>query len=451
MPGSRPAAATELLTLQRAAGNRAVARLVTRALLQRNGTPKERREKHPVGLAGTGTLADFKAVIDKEISSLNWQDSTIAEYEGAASVRTIHGELNKLLRNIPVPSTALELGGARWGAFSARDWKMRIGIDERSQERIDKNTLKEFLVTLYHESRHAEQAFVEVRHLLTQQPNLTLQQLQAQHRIVIADKAFALAKDMAQQSIGMTTGHQALLDFLHQKEGMATDTEARDYIRKLNKGPVNPQLEATALASASPRDFGAAIVNAAYDRAKKRCRIVKRWIDAYNRVEPRNADDVNDTSGDGLIDPLRRASLAYAQHHGRREEFLKAYWEYLVRRRFQALSEFDAAFRAYSVNNPTESDAHAVETALRHALGVAVGVGQMEIPNPVDWLKAAPVKSAAPVPSSSTGPPPPSSLPPPLPVRPPPPSSLPPPPPRATGPPRQLPVTLPPPPPQFFQ
>jgi len=72
VPGSRPAAATELLTLQRAAGNRAVARLVTRALLQRNGTPKERREKHPVGLAGTGTLADFKAVIDKEISSLNW-------------------------------------------------------------------------------------------------------------------------------------------------------------------------------------------------------------------------------------------------------------------------------------------------------------------------------------------------------------------------------------------
>ena len=136
-----------------------------RALLQRNGTPKERREKHPVGLAGTGRwplqggdrqgdqLAELAGLDDRGVrgGGLRADDRRRAEQA--------HVEH-------PVPSDRAGARGSALGARSAPATGRCASASTIALTKADRqNTLKEFLVTLYHESRHAEQAFVEVRQL----------------------------------------------------------------------------------------------------------------------------------------------------------------------------------------------------------------------------------------------------------------------------------------------
>ena len=422
-----------LLALQRAAGNRAVSRLVANApprrMLQRNKEAKLRAE-NPTGLAKAEVLGAFRDEIDAEIKVLKAQGGKVTEQVASRSIIAIHGRLNTMLVKLGIPPTKLEFSGGRWGAFNGRTWTMRLGIDDTSNDPMSPNTFKEFLVTLYHESRHAEQEFLEVRKLLSAH-KLTRDELKKRHHVDIPAHVFDEAKRMAKSKL--TEGEKALLGFIEQKAGLADERAATAFIRSFQPGIGDKEL-ADALALGTPRSFGAGIVNQAFDKAQARRKEVKKWIEAYNQAEPRDISAITDTVVDQVSIPLRQAAADYAATPPRitRDQFLATYRTYLELRRIEAIEGVRTAHAAYSVQNPTESDAHAVETELRSLLGVKLGLGHADMPNPKNW------KLPPPLPPRS-GPPPPSTAPPPF--------QLPPYPVRALGPPRPRPLVLPPPPP----
>ena len=446
-PAVRGLTPAGLLALQRAAGNRAVSRLVApRRMLQRNKEAKARAE-NPTGLAKAEVLGAFKDEVDAEIKVLRAHGGKVTEQVASRSIIAVHGRLNTLLGKLGIPPTKLEFSGARWGAFDAGKWTMRLGIDDTSNDPMSPNTFKEFLVTLYHESRHAEQEFLEVRKLLHGH-KLTRDELKKRHHVDVPAHVFDEAKRMAKSK--MTEGEKALLGFIEQKAGLADERAAIAYIRSFQPGVSGKELEA-ALALGTPRSFGAGIVNQALDKATARRKEVKKWIEAYNQAEPKDISAITDTIVDQVSIPLRQAAADYAATPPRitRDQFLATYRTYLELRRIEAIEGAKAAHAAYSVQNPTESDAHAVETELRSLLGVKLGLGHADMPNPKNWKLPPP-------PPPRTGPPPPTTAPPPPPARsgppppttaPPPPFQLPPYPVRALGPPRPRPLVLPPPPP----
>ena len=91
--------------------------------------------------------------------------------------------LNTMLGRHRVPPTGLQFAGGRWGSFDAKAWTMSIGLDPRSANPVNKKALQEFLVTLYHDERHAEQDFLEVRKLVHDNRKLTRDGLKAAHRV----------------------------------------------------------------------------------------------------------------------------------------------------------------------------------------------------------------------------------------------------------------------------
>ena len=184
----------------------------------------------------------------------------------------------------------------------------------------------------------------------------------------------------------LTEGEKALLGFIEQKAGLADERAAIAFIRSFQPGIGGKELD-EALALGTPRSFGAGIVNQAFDKAQARRKEVKQWIDAYNQAEPKDISAITDTVVDQVSIPLRQAAADYAATPPRitRDQFLATYRTYLELRRIEAIEGAKAAHAAYSVQNPTESDAHAVETELRSLLGVKLGLGHADMPNPKNW------------------------------------------------------------------
>lgn len=380
-PGLNPVHA-RLLEFQRLAGNRATAAALN-VTVQRHGPDP------PTGLAIDQTLegiAQATTVHAMQLSTNRFHGgATIPGHIARPRLAALMDLLNTEFRSAPVKRVPLKFGGPRWGSFSKPKWQMKVGLD--ADETITVNDFKEFAITLVHEARHAEQAFLEARAIAEAHPDLTADQLRQHGAGDLNQEALELAVIVA-GTVRLNPQQKSLVTWLDQPVGKAGADEARqiliEYLRR-NKLDVPGGRELDdLLASQTPKDWKTLKVNSDLDEAKVEARKLRELIVAYNKTKPSDVYPVVEQPED---DDFRTLHAAYVRFGTNRNDnaFQAAWRTYLSTRRFKVIDRLRQAFVAYASENPAESDAHSVETKLRTKLGMPRGDITIEIPNPKRW------------------------------------------------------------------
>jgi hypothetical protein len=147
----RPETAHSLMALQRSAGNAAVAR----ALSVQRAPAKE----DELGGIGARFAVDQYAGVAKKLETV-W--GRLTPYSRASA---LVNAANFELAHIDVPNVELKLDklDSAQAVFAKEDWKMTVDRGTMSSPTVDDATMGESASYVYHEARHAEQAFLVAR------------------------------------------------------------------------------------------------------------------------------------------------------------------------------------------------------------------------------------------------------------------------------------------------